>query len=78
VSAQYVCAFYGPGRLQHRCRQWDAWLQCAVRLRGTELGQAAGSEGGEADSGVMHRRPVAKTPAGTRLLFASSGDVGVS
>jgi hypothetical protein len=56
-------------------RSGRSWLQCAVRLRGTEPSQERAEQ--SAGSGVMRRRPVADTAAGTSPLLASSGDVGV-
>jgi hypothetical protein len=47
---------------------------CAVQSLAGQLALKSG----EADSGVMHRRQVTDTAAGTRLLLASSGDFGVS
>jgi hypothetical protein len=57
-------------------RNGQSWLQCAVRLRGTELSQE--TAGQSADNAVMRRRQVADIAAGTSPLLVSSGDVSAS
>jgi hypothetical protein len=50
--------------------------QCVSAVQNSARQSAVKS--GEADRSVMRRRHVADTVTGTRLLLASSGDVGVS